>query len=168
MTRPGSARERAGWELRRATTDDLDAVMAIETATFPSDAWSRDGMLAELRGPHGYYLVARGPDGTVDGYAGLLAPRGAEQGDIQTVAVAERARRRGLGRALVLALVAEARRRGARELFLEVRADNPVAQALYAALGFERVGTRPRYYQPDDVDAVVMRLDIRDPGVTPA
>ena len=49
-------------------------------------------------------------------------------------------------------------------MFLEVRADNPVAQALYASEGFEAVGRRPRYYQPDDVDAIVMRLELRRRG----
>ena len=47
------------------------------------------------------------------------------------------------------------------DVFLEVRADNPVAQALYASEGFAEVGRRPRYYQPDDVDAIVMQLDLR-------
>jgi [ribosomal protein S18]-alanine N-acetyltransferase len=44
-------------------------------------------------------------------------------------------------------------------VFLEVRADNPVAQGLYASRGFAVVGRRPRYYQPDGVDAIVMRLE---------
>ena len=47
-----------------------------------------------------------------------------------------------------------------REVFLDVRADNPVAQQLYASAGFMEIGRRPHYYQPDDVDAVVMRLDV--------
>ncbi|MFC7765894.1 GNAT family N-acetyltransferase [Leucobacter soli] len=55
-------------------------------------------------------------------------------------------------------LLDEAARRGVHEVFLEVRADNPVARGLYASLGFDEIGVRPRYYQPDDVDAVVMRL----------
>ena len=70
-------------------------------------------------------------DGAIDAYAGLLAPLGTGQGDIQTITVAPRARRQGLGRTLMLALINEARRRGAEELFLEVRADNENAQALY-------------------------------------
>ena len=45
-----------------------------------------------------------------------------------------------------------------------MRADNPGAQALYRELGFEEIGVRPHYYQPDDVDAIVMRLDRPDPG----
>lgn len=148
------------WVLRRATADDLDAIMAIETAMFPSDAWSRAMMAAEIAGPHGYYLVAEAPDGAVDGYAGLLAPRGGGQADIQTIAVVDRARRRGLGRTLMRALLDEARRRGAGEVFLEVRADNPGARALYDTLGFVEIAVRPNYYQPDGIDAVIMRLAV--------
>ena len=95
-----------------------------------------------------------------------FAPRGAGEGDIQTIAVAPRARRHGLGRALMLALIGEARNRAAREVFLEVRADNPGAQTLYRALGFEEIGVRPRYYQPDGVDAIVMRLAVPTPETT--
>ena len=141
--------------LRRATLDDLDAIMELETSTFGSDAWSRGSMRAELGSRHGYYLIAE--DSAIAGYAGLLAPTGSGQADIQTIAVAAAARRHGLGRALMVALLEEARRRGAAEVFLEVRADNPNAQQLYASLGFEQIAVRPRYYQPDGVDAHIMR-----------
>jgi N6-L-threonylcarbamoyladenine synthase/ribosomal-protein-alanine N-acetyltransferase len=145
--------------LRRATADDLDAIMRLETATFASDAWSRGAMRSELAGRHGYYLVAEVPGSDeIDGYAGLLAPARSGQADIQTIAVAAHARRRGLGRALMVALLEEAQRREAREVFLEVRADNPNAEALYRSLGFERIAVRARYYQPDGVDAHVMKL----------
>jgi ribosomal-protein-alanine acetyltransferase len=143
--------------LRRATPDDLDAIMAIERATFPDDAWSRSSMRAELGGPHGHYLVALGDDGAIEGYAGLLAPIGTGQGDIQTIAVVEAARGRGTGRRMMTELLAEADRRGAEEVFLEVRADNEPAQHLYASLGFERIAVRPHYYQPGGEDAWVMR-----------
>jgi ribosomal-protein-alanine acetyltransferase len=151
--------------LRRATAEDLDAVMAIETAMFPTDAWSSAMMAAEIDGPHGHYLVAEAEDGGVDGYAGLLAPRGSGQADIQTIAVVDRARRRGLGTTLINALLTEARRREATEVFLEVRADNPGAQALYAGLGFAEIAVRPNYYQPDGVDAVIMRLPMPETEV---
>ena len=145
------------WMLRRATAADLDAIMAIETAMFPTDAWSPAMMAAEIDGPHGHYLVAQADDGGIDGYAGLLAPRGSVQADIQTIAVVDRARRRGLGRTLMLELLDEARHREATEVFLEVRADNPGARALYESLGFAEIAVRPNYYQPDGVDAVIMR-----------
>lgn len=157
------------WQLRRAEAGDLDAIMAIETTVFVSDSWSRETMAAELADRNGYYLVAFPVDAPdrIEAYAGLRAPRGAEQADIQTIAVVESARGRGLGRVLMLTLIGEARERGARELFLEVRADNAAAQSLYADLGFEAIAIRPRYYRPG-VDAIVMRLTIPEAQVRPA
>jgi ribosomal-protein-alanine acetyltransferase len=154
------------WHLRRAESADLESIMAIETSTFPSDAWSPSTMAAELAGPHGHYLVAIADDGGLDGYAGLFAPTGAGQADIQTIAVTPRARRQGLGRTLMDALLSEARRREVDEVLLEVRADNPGAQALYADLGFEQIAVRPNYYQPDGVDALILRLALRPTTAT--
>lgn len=153
------------WMLRRADLDDLDAIMAIETATFAADAWSPENMRAELASPHTYYLVAvRVEDpSAVEGYAGLLAPQGSGDADIQTIAVAETARRHGLGRTLMRQLMTEAHQRGAARIFLDVRADNPGAQSLYEALGFEPITVRTGYYQPDNVDAVVMRHTLAAP-----
>ncbi|WP_394552943.1 ribosomal protein S18-alanine N-acetyltransferase [Agromyces sp. MMS24-JH15] len=152
--------------LRRARPADLDQVMRLERETFPDDAWTEDAMRRELEGEHGYYLVAidDADPGAVFAYAGLLAPAGSGQGDIQTIAVAPDHRGSGLGRALMLALVDEARRRGANEVFLEVRADNPVARGLYASLGFVELGLRRGYYR-HGMDAVMMRLDV-PPAVT--
>ncbi len=153
------------WQLRRASADDLDGIMRLETGIFGNDAWSPEMMARDIADPSCYYLVAFDPDAPtrIVAYGGLLAPRGAAEGDIQTIAVADEARRHGLGRTLMLALIGEARKRGAREVFLEVRADNPEAQRLYRRLGFEDLGIRKGYYQPDNVDAVVMRLTIPAP-----
>lgn len=153
------------WQLRRAHGDDLDGIMALETGIFVSDAWSPEMMARDIQDPGCYYLVAFHPDspGRIVAYAGLLSPHGALEADIQTIAVAEEARGHGLGRTLMLSLIGEARNRGAREVFLEVRADNPQAQRLYQRLGFEELGIRKGYYQPDNVDALVMRLRIPEP-----
>jgi ribosomal-protein-alanine N-acetyltransferase len=158
------------WQLRRATTRDIAPIMRLETGTFVTDGWSEDAMLSELRSPHSYYLVAErtGLPDAIDGYAGLFAPQGAGEGDIQTIAVAEDARRAGLGRSLMNALIDEARKRGVTQLFLEVRADNPGAQHLYETLGFEQIAVRTGYYQPDGVDANVMRLAVSEPRTTMA
>ncbi len=158
------------WQLRTASTDDLPGIMEIETGTFGTDAWSSEAMLSDLRNPQCYYLVADriGFPGQLDGYAGLFTPRGALEGDIQTIAVVQSARRGGLGRALMNALIGEARKRGARELFLEVRADNPGPKRLYETLGFEEIAVRVGYYHPDNVDAIVMRLAVPEPVTRPA
>lgn len=143
--------------LREALPTDLDAVMAIERASFPTDAWSTAMMRETLA--DGQSFVAE-LDGGVVGYAAVLAPPGSGDADVMTIAVSAEARGRGIGAALLDRLIAVAAERRARRVFLEVRADNPVAQHLYESRGFGAVGRRPRYYQPDGVDAVVMRLDL--------
>lgn len=155
MSAPSGA---AAAALRPATAADLDAIWAIETAVFGAEAWSRPMMLEELTADHRHYLALVDEAGAVRGYGGLLAV--GREGDIQTIAVAPELRGAGHGRAIMAGLLAEGRRRGVRDVFLEVRADNPVARGLYASLGFAEIGVRPRYYQPDDVDAVVMRLEM--------
>jgi N6-L-threonylcarbamoyladenine synthase len=150
------------WQLRRAKPADVEAIMALETHIFENDAWSTEMMARDVADPGCYYLVAFPPDAPdhIVAYAGLQAARRSPESDIQTIAVAEEARGQGLGRVLMLSLITEARKRGARETFLEVRADNPGAQHLYRSLGFEDLGVRRGYYQPDNVDAIVMRLPI--------
>lgn len=168
------------WRLRPADPDDLAAIMRLEVDVFPSDAWSRPMMEAELRSEHTVYVVAvtggaldePGPDGRregqqIVGYAGLLAPAAATDAEIQTLAVVDSARRTGLGRALMTTLLDAAAERGATAVFLEVREDNPPAQNLYRSLGFEELGLRPHYYQPDDVAAVIMRRIAPRPSSQP-
>ena len=145
--------------LRPAIEQDVPAIMAIERASFPTDAWSEAAMRSTLLDTDSVAELAE-VDHRVAGYAALLAPIGAPDADVLTIAVGADLRGRGVGRALLTHLLDAARRRGARRVFLEVRADNPVAQALYASEGFEPIGRRPHYYQPDDVDAVVMRLEL--------
>ncbi|MFT4212335.1 MAG: ribosomal protein S18-alanine N-acetyltransferase [Microbacterium sp.] len=145
--------------MRSATADDLAAIMAIERACFPTDAWSEAMMAAELASPHTAYTVVE-EGGRVIGYGGVRAVAGAGDADIQTIALDAAVRGRGRGRDLLANLLGHALVAGAGTVFLEVRADNPVAQSLYRSEGFIETGRRPRYYQPDDVDAVIMRLDL--------
>ncbi len=142
-------------KLRPMTEADLPAVMAIERATFPLDAWSEGMMRGELDDmPRSRHYVVALVDDEIVGYAGLAAA--ADQADVQTIAVLQKHQGTGIGSAMLTELLAEAGRRGAREVFLEVRADNPRAQAVYRHFGFEEIGTRRRYYD-DGTDAIMMR-----------
>lgn len=132
---------------------DLPEVLAIEDDLFGSEQWTEGMFRAEFAAGH-YYVVARDDDGTVAGYAGLaIAP---DEAWVNNLAVRRDAQRRGVGRALLEALLARATRRGARRVMLEVAAHNEPAQQLYAAYGFEAVAVRRGYYQPSNTDAVVM------------
>ena len=144
---------------RRATLDDLDAIMRIERHSFPADAWSEAMMREDIASPHTHYLVVE-EAGRLIGYGGLRAPQGSSDADIQTIALAAGSRGTGRGRMLLRELIAEAAARGVHELFLDVRDDNEPAQALYVSEGFQSLGRRPKYYQPEGVDAIVMRLDV--------
>lgn len=144
--------------LRTATIDDLDAIMALETASFGLTAWARETMAAEMTSEWGRYVVAVDEAGAIVGYVGLRAV--GVEGDIQTIAVAEAARGTGLGRRLLAEAQQDARARGVQELFLEVREDNAPARALYASEGFVEIGVRPGYYQPEGVDAIAMRKEL--------
>lgn len=90
----------------------------------------------------------------------VLARAAGGEAEILTLAVVPAARGRGLGRALLQAAIAQARDMGAETMFLEVGADNPQALALYAGLGFAKVGTRKAYYSAAGADALVLRLPL--------
>lgn len=96
----------------------------------------------------------------VEGDAGFLLGRAvAGEAELLTLAVAPEARRLGLGRKLVARFLYQAQLRGADQAFLEVRADNAPAIALYESAGFEATGRRRSYYQDPDgsrTDAVVL------------
>ena len=154
------------WRLRSAGPGDLATIMAIENASFAGDAWQESTMRSELASTSTRYLVAETVDEPheVVAYSGLLAPVGADDADVQTIAVTQAAQRNGIGRALMQRMMTEARDRGAAQMFLEVRADNPTAKALYDSLGFEVLAVREHYYQPDDVAAIVMRASLAAPA----
>ncbi len=139
---------------------DLDQVMDLEAELFPDDAWSR-GMywseLADTRHPGAsrYYVVAE-TGGRLAGYAGLAAVAGT--GDVTTIGVTGAHRGTGLGARLLTDLLRRATAFECHEVLLEVRVDNTPAQRLYGRFGFEVIGVRRGYYQPGNVDALVMRL----------
>jgi len=145
--------------IRLATEADLAAIMELEKASFGNDSWSRPTMRAELMAPHTYYLVAH-QDEKILGYAGLSKVASSSSADVQTIAVSDSHRRTGIGRQLMQALIEQAAKLTATEMYLEVREDKPAPQKLYDQLGFERIDRRENYYQPDGVAAIVMRLTI--------
>jgi ribosomal-protein-alanine N-acetyltransferase len=139
---------------------DAAAAHALEKVLFP-DPWSAETFWSELAHvpETRYYLVAE-DDGGLAGYAGLAVVAG--QADVQTLAVAADRQGQGLGRLLLDDLVAEARRRGAGAVLLEVRAENERAQALYRGAGFERIGLRRGYYQPGQQASIWFNVVVPD------
>jgi ribosomal-protein-alanine N-acetyltransferase len=148
-----------GVTVRDMLPADIPAVHELEVRLFPVDAWPLQMFVDELAQPETRrYLIAEAPDGIV-GYAGLMCIE--PIADVQTIAVVPEYEGRGIGSALLTELISEGRRRGAADVLLEVRADNPRAQQLYRRFGFEQIHVRRKYYR-DGVDALIMRLELSD------
>ncbi|MCX4857690.1 ribosomal protein S18-alanine N-acetyltransferase [Streptomyces canus] len=146
--------------LREMRWWDIDSVLELEKDLFPEDAWSRGMFWSELahsRGPEATrrYVVAEEGERLV-GYAGLASA--GELADVQTIAVARDHWGTGLGSVLLTELLRAATAFECAEVMLECRIDNVRAQKLYERFGFEAIGFRRGYYQPGNVDALVMRL----------
>ena len=133
---------------------DLPVVMEVARASL-SQPWSEAVWREELTCEFGLYLVLqRGSD--LSGFVGVK--RVADEAHVMTLAVPPESRRRGLGRVLVRAALADPALAGVRRVHLEVRPSNAAARALYASLGFRETGLRKNYY--GDEDALLMTLDL--------
>lgn len=145
--------------LREMRWSDIPELASLDAEVFGSQAWCQEAWWKELAGrPRRQYIVLACSQ--ILGYAGV--DHGGEVADVMTVAVAPAARGAGHGRRLLTWLTEVARERGAAHLVLEVRADNAPAAALYSCAGFCTISIRRRYYQPGDVDAHIMRLNLEE------
>ena len=145
-------------ELRDLTEADLPWVASQEVEIFGPAAWS-----ANLINDDFAFGGKRYRGAVVDGELVAYAIYGYD-GDafhLMNLAVVPGARRLGVARALMDDFLAEARSEGAPDAWLEVSVENEGALALYREYGFEDVRIRPRYYQPEDVDGLVMRKRLR-------
>ena len=148
--------------LRFAEAGDAEALHALHALSF-DQPWPAIEIERLMRIMGGFAVLAEA--GTPQGF--VLVRTVADEGEILTLAVAPAYRRRGIGRVLVDAAAAEAARRGARMLFLEVAEDNPGAIALYEAAQFQAAGLRRAYYARPGArpaDAIVLRRTLNSRG----
>jgi [ribosomal protein S18]-alanine N-acetyltransferase len=141
-------------------SDDLDQVASLEAASFTTP-WTRE-MLARdlLNGDVARLYGLRGKDSRILAFCACWVI--ADELHINTLAVAETARRRGLATALLRAVLTEAAGEGVRRATLEVRRSNEAALRLYAALGFVIRGVRPNYYTRPEEDGLILWRDDLD------
>lgn len=148
------------WHLRPMELNDIEPILAIERASFPT-AWSAKGYERELlENRNAFYTTLSHETAGAVGYAGywLLA----DEVHISIIAVDPAWRGRKLGELLLLNLLFSAYTHPAILATLEVRRSNEVAKALYRKYGFEEVGMRPRYYHDNNEDAVLMTVEPLD------
>lgn len=138
--------------IRRAFAADLDALVALENASFAVERMSARQWRSHLDSRSAEVLVAV-RERRIAGAAVLFFRRGSRVARLYSIAVAASDRGRGIGERLLAAVESGARRRGCRVLRLEVRADNASAQRLYERTGYRRFGLRAAYYE-DGHDAL--------------
>ncbi|MEP5938582.1 MAG: GNAT family N-acetyltransferase [Erythrobacter sp.] len=147
-----------------------DHIMAVMQPAFDpmwGEAWNRRQVEDALTFPTIQCIVmdrtGAGPEETGEPAAGFVLTRFvAGEEELLLIAVAPQFRRRGLGRKLIDQMVLNARHRGAEQIFLEMRRDNP-AETLYRQVGFEPIGKRPDYYLSADgsrIDAITFGLKL--------
>ena len=143
------------------TVDELDLLYEIETKSY-SNPWPLDAFKRELKLPFSRILIARNNDVVgppMLGYVVVWIIRG--EAHILNLAVHPDARRQGVASTLLNSAIEAARAQSADILYLEVRRSNDGAQKLYDGFGFRQVGVRPRYYEDNREDALVMLLDLK-------
>ncbi|MGH6796797.1 MAG: GNAT family N-acetyltransferase [Roseiarcus sp.] len=131
--------------IREARPRDLDAIARLENESFETDRVSRRSLRQFLRAPH-RPVIAAAIDDELAGYALVALRKGARAVRIYSLAVDVRFARRGVGRVLLQACEAYARRHRRAALTLEVRYDNKSAIALYESCGFRQFGEHAHYY----------------------
>ncbi len=146
---------------RPMTWRDIPHLAALDAELFGHEAWSEQTWWAEHASrPARRYRVVE-DDAGILAYAGVDCP-GHDTADVMTIAVAPRGRGTGLAGELVTWMRDEAVAAGAEALLLEVRADNVPARKLYDRNGFEQISVRRRYYQPEGIDAIIMRALVKE------
>ena len=147
--------------IRAGRVEDLHAVVALEREVEEAPHWGeaeyRD-MVGEQENLVARRLVVAEQGNRVVGFAVGKVIAAARFGELESVVVAPKARRIGVGRVLCNAVVAWCRGEGVDTVELEVRSANISARRLYEELGFHGVGVRRGYYRDPVDDAVLMRL----------
>jgi [ribosomal protein S18]-alanine N-acetyltransferase len=142
--------------IRPATPADIPDMMRLTDHSATAAHWSREqyDQIFDPSSPNRLGMVVRDSQG-LQGF--LIAQGILDEWEIENIAIAGPARRRGLGTRLLGEFLDQARAQGARAVFLEVRESNRAACALYEKWSFERSARRSRYYSDPVEDAIIYR-----------
>ena len=142
--------------IRRMTLADVPEVHGIDMISF-SLPWPERSFRFELTENQ----ISRGWVAEADGKiaAMLVLWFIVDEAHIATIAVHPDFRRQGIGEQILLHALRAVHNEGAQRAFLEVRAGNVAARAMYQKYGFEVAGVRPGYYKDNNEDALLMNLE---------
>ncbi|MGD8721264.1 MAG: ribosomal protein S18-alanine N-acetyltransferase [Desulfobacterales bacterium] len=149
-----------GWSIVTLDESHIDGIIAIEKTSF-QQPWQRISFLDELSCRDALDVVVLDPlGGQIFAYAFLRMTL--DEIHLLKIAVAPRWRRRGIATWLLGFCFGLAQRRNARKVYLEVRRSNGSAIDLYDKVGFQIIGTRPKYYTDTGEDALIMMKSLEE------
>lgn len=141
--------------IEKVSMDDINEMLKIEKKSFASH-WSKQTFIDEFSAENGHYIEMK-DNKKICGYTGFRHVL--DEGHITTLAVHPKYRKKGIGTKLIEQLLVDAKERGLKKLFLEVRQSNVPAQKIYKKLGFKVIDRRREYYQHPVEDALVMQKE---------
>lgn len=145
--------------IREMILSDLDQIMILEKNCFKVP-WSRESFEAEIvKNELAHYIVLE-IDSQIVGYGGVWYVM--DEGHITNVAIDSNYRKQGLGKKIVAEMIEKAKLSKMNHMTLEVRRSNSPAISLYERMGFEILGTRPKYYTDNNEDALIMWLKLNE------
>ena len=136
--------------------EDIAPIEELERECFPGAPWNRRALADSFLSGRFFGSLLE-EDGAITAYGGMSVTL--DEAEIELIATAEMYRRCGRGQKILQDLLEEAKKRGVKRVFLEVRVSNAPAQLLYLKNGFTGVYARSRYY-PDGEDAIVMKKEL--------
>lgn len=139
-----------------AENSDLDGIVEMEKEYF-ADSWSENSV--KLHIDNKKVIVIKFGENIL-GYCIFMVA--ADEGEILRIATRKNIRKAGLGKKLLTSVISEMKKSGVNEVFLEVRAGNGSAIALYKSIGFSEIGIRKGYYKDNNEDAILFRLEIKE------
>lgn len=159
--------------IRTMTESDIPAAVEIEAVSIPTP-WNEAAFRAAMNMPDNILLVAYEVKNADDGTEDILKENDAaehilgycctyvsiDEGELTNIAVSPSARKRGIGRQLLEALMQIAEQKNIQRIILEVRSSNEPAQTLYRMMGFEEIAVRKDFYENPKEDALIMEFNI--------
>jgi ribosomal-protein-alanine N-acetyltransferase len=146
-------------EIFSVEKEDLLPISEMESTIFPSDPWSREGIMNHLDTNYGSGLILKSENERI-GY--LLSGRIGDEAELLRIGILPEKRKCGYGNLLLSHWLEEEKRKGALHFFLEVRKQNRSAAALYEKNGFVLAGTRKNYYKDPIDDALLYQIHIKE------
>lgn len=139
-----------------AAEEDTEEITKMEAEYF-TDSWSENSIKLQIQNQR---IIVLKYSGAIIGYCIFMIA--ADEGEILRIAIDKNMRLAGMGKKLLEEVIAKMQESGCKEVFLEVRASNEGAAALYKSTGFEEIGVRKGYYSDNHEDAKLFKLEIKE------